>query len=51
MCIMYTHYVAQCWEQVSAQFGITLIVKVGLEEGKIFDFHMPLHDTFVLRKL
>ena len=34
-CIISTHYVAQSWEQVPPEFGITLIV---MEQVEIFEF-------------
>ena len=51
MCIICTQYVAQCWEQVTPEFGITLIEKVGLDQVEIFDFQLPCHGTFARRML
>ena len=49
--IIWTHYVAQCWEQVPAEFRITLIVMQRLEQEEIFDFHLACHATLVQQKL
>jgi hypothetical protein len=51
MCIICTHYVAQCWEQVPPEFGITQIVMERLEQVEIFDFQLPRHGSLVGRTL
>jgi hypothetical protein len=51
MCIISTYYVAQCSEQVTPEFGITLIEMERLEQVDIFDFQLPRHGTFVRRTL
>ena len=38
--IIWTHYVAQCWEQVPPDFRITLIVMERMEQVEIFDVHI-----------
>jgi len=50
-CKICTHYVAQCWEQVPQEFGITLIVMVRLQQVEMFGFPMARHGTFVRCKL
>jgi len=47
MCIIRTHYLAQCWEQDTPEFGIMLTEMERLEHVEIFDFQLPDHSTFV----
>ena len=38
ICIIWTHYVAQCWEQAPPEFGITPIVT---KTGTVGNFRLP----------
>jgi hypothetical protein len=49
MCIICTHYVTQCSEQVTSEFGITLTEMERLEQVEIFDFQIPHHGTLIRR--